>query len=95
MTTLRQLKRQRAETAERQRRAGVSLADNIRMLRSPVARDLFEASRLVDIQDSLLDRIEDLTQQLLELDERIERHTKEVEKRMITDKNIFTNTTDY
>ena len=69
--TLTELRKLRAELADRQRRAGVNLADNIRMLRSPIASNLFTASQLVDVQDGLLNTIEDLTLRLLELDERI------------------------
>ena len=70
-TSLTELRELRAELADRQRRAGVNLADNIRMLRSPIASNLFTASQLVDVQDGLLNTIEDLTLRLLEIDERI------------------------
>ena len=59
----------RAGIAERQRRAGASLADDVRLRR--LSSDLFVAARLDQTISSLIDRIEDMTQQLLELDARI------------------------
>lgn len=60
----------RAGIAERQRRAGASLADAVRLRR--LSSDLFVAARLDQTISSLIDRIEDMTQQLLELDARIQ-----------------------
>lgn len=68
MTT--QLKELRAYLAEKQRRAGISLADIIRMRRK--STDLFSSQLLEQNIDSLLDRIEDLTQQLLDIENQIE-----------------------
>lgn len=62
--------RLRAQIAERQRLAGVSLADTIRLQRA--SSDLFVCFDLGRTIASQLDRIEDLTQQLLEIDARIE-----------------------
>lgn len=67
---IKQLKELRAYLSEKQRRAGVSLADLIRMRRK--STDLFSSQLLEQNIDSLLDRIEDLTQQLLEIDSQIE-----------------------
>ena len=62
--------RLRAQIAERQRLAGVSLADTIRLQRA--STDLFTCFDLGRVIASQLDRIEDLSQQLLEIDARIE-----------------------
>ncbi len=62
--------RLRAEIAERQRLAGVSLADTILLQRA--TSDLFTCHALAESISSLLDRIEDCTQQLIEIDARIE-----------------------
>lgn len=66
---LRKLAILRKDIAERQRLAGVSLADTIRLQRA--AGDLFAAATLAETVNSLLDRIEDYTQRLLAIDERI------------------------
>lgn len=60
----------RKELADAQRRAGVSLADCIRLQRA--SGDLFATSAMADAIDSIIDRIEDYTQQLLALDIQIE-----------------------
>lgn len=62
--------RLRAEIAERQRLAGVSLADTILLQRA--TSDLFTCHALAESISSLLDRIEDCTQRLIEIDARIE-----------------------
>lgn len=62
--------RLRAQIAERQRLAGVSLADAIRLQRA--STNLFVCHSLGEAINTLLDRIEDCTQQLIEIDARIE-----------------------
>lgn len=66
---LRKLAILRKDIAERQRLAGVSLADTIRLKRA--SGDLFAAASLAETVNGLLDRIEDYTQRLIAIDERI------------------------
>lgn len=64
------LKDLRAKTADRQRLAGVSLADLIRMQHT--TSDLFASSQLAAAIDRCVNRIDGYTQQLLDIDEQIE-----------------------
>ena len=67
---------QRAQISERQRLAGVRLADSIRL--QGASTNLFDTCALGEIIRSLLDKIEDYTQQLLEIDARIAECEEEV-----------------
>lgn len=61
---------QRADIAEGQRLAGVSLADTLRLQRA--TSDLFVCHALAETIDSIVDRIDACTRRLIELDEQIE-----------------------
>lgn len=67
----------RREIADRQRLAGVALADTIRLQRA--SADIFAVAVMSETVDSIIDRIESYTQQLLEIDRLIEEETQERE----------------
>lgn len=67
----------RREIADRQRLAGVALADAIRLQRA--SADIFAVAAMSETVDSIIDRIESYTQQLLEIDRLIEEELLERE----------------
>lgn len=67
----------RREIADRQRLAGVALADAIRLQRA--SADIFAVAAMSETVDSIIDRIESYTQQLLEIDRLIEEELHERE----------------